>query len=57
MLDEKYSLILFEFYCMDQSVKDIADRLGVPPKTVYTRLERGKQMLLERLGNGGAFNE
>ena len=57
MLDEKYSLILFEFFCMDQSVRDIADRLGVPPKTVYTRLERGKRRLLERLGNGGAFNE
>ena len=56
-LDEKYSFALYWFYCMDQSVQDISAITGILPKTLYTRLARGKEMLLEVLNNGGAFNE
>ena len=52
-LDDKYSNALYLHYVMEKSVKEVADLLGVPEKTVYTRLERGKKKLLEILGKEG----
>lgn len=49
-LDEKYSLTLLYRYANDMSVKDIADLMGISEKTVYTRLSRGKKLLLAALG-------
>lgn len=48
-LDDKYSNALYLHYVMEKPVKEVAALLGVPEKTVYTRLERGKQRLLEIL--------
>ena len=50
MLDEKYSLTLLYHYYNDMSVKDISDFMGISQKTVYTRLARGKKLLLDILG-------
>ena len=52
-LDDKYSNALYLHYVMEKSVKEVAVLLGVPEKTVYTRLERGKKKLLEILGKEG----
>ncbi len=49
-LDERYSIPLSLRYVEELSVKDIAAILGIEEKSVYTRLERGKKKLLEKLG-------
>ena len=46
-LDEHYATVLLWYYAAQHSVKEIADLLGITPKTVYTRLARGRQRLLE----------
>ena len=48
-LDEKYSITLFLYYVQKTDVKTIAKIMGIAEKTVYTRLERGKRLLLEDL--------
>ena len=48
-LDDKYSFTLLFYYVEDMSVKVITENMGIPEKTVYTRLERGKILLLELL--------
>ncbi len=49
-LDERYSITLFYRYTKNMTARDIAAAMGVPEKTVYTRLERGKRLLLQLLG-------
>ena len=44
-LDEKYRSVLFCKYTMEMSVKEISDMLGIPEKTVYTRLDRAIKKL------------
>ena len=46
-LDEKYSITLFLYYVQKTDVKTIAKIMGIAEKTVYTRLERGKRLLLD----------
>ena len=46
-LDERYSITLSLRYVDNMSVKDMSVLLGIEEKSVYTRLERGKQKLLE----------
>lgn len=48
-MDEKYSITLMYRYSSSMSVKEIADLMGISEKTVYTRISRGKQKLLEML--------
>lgn len=48
-LDEKYSITLLFYYGEDMDVKKISELMGIAEKTVYTRLERGKRLLLEDL--------
>lgn len=48
-LDEKYSITFLYHYHRDMSVKEIAELMGISEKTVYTRLERGRKLLLEIL--------
>ena len=48
-LDDKYSIVLLYKYWKNMSVSQIAEIMGLPEKTVYTRLERGKRLLLEQL--------
>lgn len=48
-LDEKYSTTLYLVFCKEMTVKEIADMMGISAKTVYTRLARGKKLLLDSL--------
>lgn len=48
-LDEIYSTTLFLAYCQEMTVNEIAELMDVSPKTVYTRLARGKQILRNSL--------
>ena len=50
-MDEKYSTTMFYYYQKELSVSEIAELMGVSEQTVYTRLRRGKKLLLERLGD------
>ena len=52
-LDDKYRYTLMLHYTHDMSVKEIAMLLGIPEKTVYTRLERGRKQLLALLEKEG----
>ena len=54
-LDEKYSATLYLVFCKEMTVNEIAEMMGISPKTVYTRLTRGKKLLLESL-KGAKFN-
>lgn len=48
-LDEKYSTTLYFAFCKEKSVNEIAEMMGISAKTIYTRLARGKDLLLESL--------
>ena len=48
-LDTKYSTTLHLFINKGMSPNEIADLMGISPKTVYTRLARGKKLLLDSL--------
>ena len=48
-LDEKYSTTLFLIFCEEKTVNQVAEMMGLAPKTVYTRLARGKELLLYSL--------
>ena len=52
-LDERYSITLLLYYGEEMDVKRISELMGVVEKTVYTRLERGKKLLLEELSKEG----
>ena len=54
-LDEKYSTTLYWIFCKEKSVNEIADMMGISTKTVYTRVARGKKLLLETL-KGAKFD-
>ncbi len=45
-MDERYSTVLLFHYCHEMKPKEISQLLGINIKTVYTRLERGKKLLL-----------
>ena len=51
-LDERYSIPLALRCGENMDVKEIAELLGISDKSVYTRLERARKMLIEIL-NGG----
>ena len=48
-LDEKYSSSLYMFFCEKMSVQEIAKIMGISPKTIYTRIARGKKLLFDSL--------
>ena len=48
-LDERYSVTLHLVFCEQMTVGEIAEMMGISPKTVYTRLARGKELLLNSL--------
>ena len=48
-LDERYSTTLYLAYCREMSVSEIAEMMGISPGTVYTRLSRGKKLLIDSL--------
>ena len=49
-LDERYSIVLLYRYREEMSVKDLAALLGIAEKSIYTRLDRGRKLLLDLLG-------
>ena len=49
LLDEKYSTTLYLIFCKDMTVNEISEMMDISAKTVYTRLERGKKLLLDSL--------
>ena len=48
-LDFKYCTTLQLYFCEEMTVNEIATTMGISPKTVYTRLARGRKLLLESL--------
>ena len=54
-LDARYAIPLTLHFQQEIPVKEVAGILGLPLKTVYTRLARGKKMLLKALGEEGAY--
>ena len=52
-LDDKYRYTLMYRYTHEMGVKEIAELMGIPEKTVYTRLERGRKQLLALLEKEG----
>lgn len=48
-MDDIYGTTLFLVYCKDMTVNEIAEMMDVPAKTVYTRLARGKKMLIDSI--------
>ena len=48
-LDEKYSTTLFLYFDKEMSIKEIANMMGISEKTVYTRFERGKKLLINKI--------
>lgn len=55
-LDEKYSTTLQLYFCEEMSPSEIAGLMAISSKTVYTRLARGRRLLLDSL-KGDARNE
>lgn len=55
MLDEKYGITLWYRFKEELSIKDISKLLGISEKTVYTRIERGKKLLLDLLKRGSTL--
>ena len=54
-IDERYSIPFSLRYGDEMTVPEIAALLGLPEKTVYTRLERAKKLLLEELKGEGDY--
>ena len=52
-LDERYTLTFYYRYQCGMEVAAIADLMEVPPKTVYTRLTRGKKIVNKHFKKGG----
>lgn len=52
-MEEKYSIPMHLRWVEELDVKTIAQRLELPVKTVYTRLERGKLILMKLLEKEG----
>ena len=48
-LDDKYSTVMMCRYYDEMEVKDVAELMGLTEKTIYTRLDRGKKLLLVQL--------
>lgn len=49
-LDDRYSIALLYRYRENMSIKELATLLGIAEKSVYTRIERGRKLLLKSLG-------
>lgn len=52
-LPEKYKVVIILYYYHDLSCQEVADVLGIPKKTVETRLIRGRNQLGANIKRGG----
>ncbi|MBO5967861.1 MAG: RNA polymerase sigma factor [Clostridia bacterium] len=48
-MSDIYGITLLLYYCDERSAKEIAEIMDVPEKTVYTRISRGRALLLSKL--------
>ena len=55
ILDDKYRIPMYMKYVEELSPEEISEMLELPIKTVYTRLRRGKAMLLEYAQKEGIY--
>jgi DNA-directed RNA polymerase specialized sigma24 family protein len=46
-------MTLLLYYCDERAPKEIAEIMDVPEKTVYTRIARGRALLLSKLNEEG----
>lgn len=51
-MDSRYSTVLLLYYFHEIPVKQIAVMLGLSEKTIYTRISRGRQRLIDLFGGG-----
>lgn len=56
-LDETYRDVLIFHFLDGLSIKEIASQMGINEKTVWTKLYRGKRILVEELKKEGVSNE
>lgn len=56
-IEAKYSVPMHLYWVEELDVKEIAQRLELPVKTVYTRLNRGKLILLKLLEQEDVYAE
>ncbi|MBQ8496052.1 MAG: sigma-70 family RNA polymerase sigma factor [Clostridia bacterium] len=56
-MNEKYKDIMIMAYLQGFDVKSIAEQLNINEKTVWTRLYRGKNILVEELKKRGIYHE
>lgn len=54
-LDDKYRGVLQLVYNQGMTVNQIAELMGISPKTVYTRLERARKQILEAVEGAEAY--
>ena len=52
-MSDIYGITLLLYYCDERSPKEIAEIMDVPEKTVYTRIARGRALLLSKLKEEG----
>lgn len=52
-MSDIYSMTLLLYYCDEKAPKEIAEIMDVPEKTVYTRINRGRALLLNKLKEEG----
>ncbi|MBO4429238.1 MAG: RNA polymerase sigma factor [Clostridia bacterium] len=56
-IDEIYRDVLIFYFLHGFSVKEIASQMGMKERSVWTKLYRGKQILMEELRKVGISNE
>ena len=56
-MEEKYRDILMMYFLNEFSIKEIAKQLGIKEKSVWTRLYRGKSILIDELTKEGVDND
>lgn len=56
-MDEKYSTALLYHYCCEMNVSEIAKMLALSEKTIYTRLARGRQILLNTVKGDARYEK
>ena len=49
LLDDRYSSTLYLVFCRELTVNEIAEMMGISPQTVYSRIRRGKNALVNTL--------
>jgi RNA polymerase sigma-70 factor, ECF subfamily len=55
-LAERYRVVIMMYYYDGQSYEEIGRILGIPPKTVETRLYRARRLLRKALGRRGGVS-